>query len=290
VVVDARRCNLWRVPANTGPTQADSKLIAELAERDLVATWAQLKRWRPAGLLDPPVRPGAGRGKGRPSKFYPATAVEQATAIIKLLDIGVPLEEMAIAMFLDGVPVSEVAVGKALHSILADPKAGILDVEEREDLVERRVNHLQRRARRVPQLQQFSKMTREAGNRYALPDIINAMIYAQQLGEFPGLATVKEAATMFGASIDEAELFYDYQRDLRPDVLRDAIDTVSLEELEVARSYLEGLFGGVLPVEARQNYRFFSIGVLWFALLLPTGAIETDLTALENIAALIAKS
>jgi hypothetical protein len=197
--------------------------------------------------------------------------------------MGVPLNEMAMAMFLDGVPVSKAAVRKALHGILADPRLEILDWEAREDLAERRADHLQRRARRIPQLQQFSKMTREAGNRNAFRDIVNAMIYAQLLGEFAPKATVEEAAKMFGASIDDVNLFYDYQRDLRPDVLREAIDTVSLQELRLAQSYFEGLLG-ILSVEARQNYRFFSLGVLWFAVLLPTGEIETDLTELENIA------
>lgn len=125
-------------------------------------------------------------------------------------------------------------------------------------------------------------MTRVAGNRNAFRDIVNAMVYAQQLGEFAPYATVEEAAKMFGASINDVNLFYDYQRNLRPDVLREAIDTVSLQELRVAQSYFEGLLG-ILSVEARWNYRFFSIGVLWFAVLLPTGEIETDLAALQNI-------
>jgi hypothetical protein len=49
----------------------------------------------------------AGAGKGRPSRRYPSAAVDQAAAIRSLLDRRVPLDEMAMAMFLDKVPVTE---------------------------------------------------------------------------------------------------------------------------------------------------------------------------------------
>ena len=85
-------------------------------------------------------------------------------------------------------------------------------------------------------------------------------------------------------------LFYDYLMELGPDPLREVIDTVSLQELRAAQSYLERLPEGILPPEVRQNYRFFSIAVLAFAKLLPTGEIETDPTVLQNIASLMAES
>jgi hypothetical protein len=252
--------------------------MADLAARGLHATPAQFQRWRKARLLDPPVRPGAGRGEGRPSLEYPPAAADQAAAIIRLLGNGVPLPEMAMAMFLDAVPVSEAAVRKALHSILADPKSENLDEEAREGLAEWRVNHLQRRGRRIPLLQDLSNMTRAVGNRNALADIVNAMVYAQQLGERPSDLVVEKAAKMLGASSDDISDFYQYQIDLRPEVLREAIDTVSLQELRQAQTLLEDLPEDILPTEAKQNYQFVSINVLGFAVLLGSGDIEIDVT------------
>jgi hypothetical protein len=115
--------------------------MADLAARGLHASPEQFRRWRKARLLDGPIRQAAGRGKGRPSLEYPPAAVDQAAAIIRLRDRRVPLEEMAMAMFLDRVPVSEAAVRKALHSILADPKSKGLDEEAREYLADERIDH-----------------------------------------------------------------------------------------------------------------------------------------------------
>jgi DNA-binding transcriptional MerR regulator len=277
------------VTGKPGPTEADTRLIAELADRGLHATPAQFKRWRAAGLLDPPERPGGGRGKGRPSLCYPSAAVDQAAAIRSLLDRRVPLDEMAMAMFLEDAPVSEAAVRKALQSILADPKAEGLDEEARVYLADQRIDHLLRRSRRVSLLQAWSRMTHKAGNRGALADIVTALILALQEDTFPSDEVIDETAKILGPT-EAVTLFYDYLMELGPDPLREAIDTVSLQELRAAQSYLERLPDGILPPEARQNYRFFSIAVLAFAKLLPTGKIETDPTALHNIASLMAES
>jgi hypothetical protein len=209
---------------------------------------------------------------------------------MRLLDRRVPLDEMAIAMFLDRIPVSEAAVRKALHSILADPKSENLDEEARADLADQRVNHLRRRARRIPLLQEWSRMARAAGNRGGLDDVVPAMMYAQSEGTFPSDEAVGETVSTLGGAIDDVSLFYQYQIDFGPAALREAIDAVTLQELRTAQSYLESLPGEILPAEARQNYRLFSLAVLYFAELLPTGEIETNPAVLQNIASLLAES
>jgi hypothetical protein len=70
--------------------------MADLAACGVHATAAQFQRWRKARLLDTPIRQPASRGKGRPSLAYRRAAVDQAAAIIRLLDRRMPLEEMAI--------------------------------------------------------------------------------------------------------------------------------------------------------------------------------------------------
>jgi hypothetical protein len=196
VVADARGCNLWRVPTKTGPTQADAKLIADLATRGLDATPAQFKRWRAKGLLCPPERLGAGRGKGRPSLRYPPHAVEQAVAIIKLRGYRVPLGEMAIAMFLDHVPVSEAAIRKSIQTILADPESEKLDVEARADLADSQMERVLRTTRRIPFLQFWSKRSRQAGNRETFGRIVAAILQAASVEHFPTSDTVEETGTV----------------------------------------------------------------------------------------------
>jgi DNA-binding transcriptional MerR regulator len=264
------------------PTEADARLIAELADRGLHATPAQFKRWRAAGLLEPPERPGGGRGKGRPSLCYPPAAVDQALAIRRLLDRRVPLDEMAMAMFLEDAPVSETAVRKALHSILADPKSENLDEEARADLADQRVNHVLRRARRVPLLQEWSKMTREAGNRGALPDIVTATLHAEEAGTFPSEEAVEETTKMLGALPEDVTPFYSNLIKFGPDALRVAIDTVSLQELRTAQALLENLLTNILPPKAERNYRAYSVIVFGFAMVMRTGDIDVDAISPNN--------
>src|SRR5215203_6910581 len=99
-------------------THADLQLQAALAARGLEASPDKFKRWRAHGLLDSPPRPGRGRGRGRPSERYPEHAIDQAATIIELLDHKVPLDEMAVAMFLFGAPVSVSAIRDALQTLI----------------------------------------------------------------------------------------------------------------------------------------------------------------------------
>jgi hypothetical protein len=144
---------------------------------------------------------------------------------------------MAIAMFLDRVPVSESAVRKALHSILADPKAANLDREALEELADDRVKYVRRRGRRISLTQEWNKMSRATGNREALPDILTAIIHAQQVGTFPSDEAVEETRTMLGASTEDVVRFYEYQTDIRPAALRESVDTITMEELRAGQAY-----------------------------------------------------
>jgi len=103
VVAETSRCNVGDM-ASKAVTQADRGLLSALVDRGHRATPSQLKRWRAAGLLAPPLQRSAGRGKGRLSESYPPEAVEQAASIIELLGHSVPLEHMAVAMVVRGAP------------------------------------------------------------------------------------------------------------------------------------------------------------------------------------------
>lgn len=62
----------------SGPSVADRELIAQLAERELTVSRAQLERWRGAELLPRNTRHGCGRGRG--SVSAPAHAVVEIAA------------------------------------------------------------------------------------------------------------------------------------------------------------------------------------------------------------------
>jgi hypothetical protein len=282
VVVDAPRCNVWRVNAEAGPTEADKQLIAELADRGLHAAPAQFQRWRKAGLLDPPERPGAGRGKGRPSVCYPPSAVEQATAILKLLDRWVPLKEMALAMFLDRVPVSEASVREAIQYILVDSNSVGLDEEVRADLADQGVNKVRHRVRRVPVLQNLSKKSRQAGGRGTFEDLVTAIVHAAAVGTSPSDEAVADTARVFDISIGEGAAVYRYFNELPPEKAQKTAATISLQEIRAAQFFVENLPPEVIQPEEGRNYRFYSFMVLSFVIFIRSVNTDADLTTVAT--------
>jgi hypothetical protein len=278
VVVDARRCNVGRVSTTSGRTEADARLGAELAAHGLEATPAQFKRWRAAGLLDSPIRRDAGRGTGRPSVCYPPSAVDQATAILRLLDHWVRFKEMALAMFLDGVPVSEAAVHQAVRYILVDSKSVDLDEEARADLADQGVNGVRHRARRVPALQNLSKKSHQAGGRGTFADVVTAIVHAAAVGTSPSDEAVADTARVFDISADEGAVIYRYFNELRPEKTQKTADTISLQEIRAAQFFVESLPPEVIQPEEERNYRFYSFMVLGFVIFLRSVNTDADLT------------
>ena len=66
-------------------TRANRDLIEELAQRGVVVSATQLKRWRNAHLIPSPVQQSAGRGRGRQSVSYPVGAVERTLAVARVM-------------------------------------------------------------------------------------------------------------------------------------------------------------------------------------------------------------
>ncbi len=94
--------------------------------------------------------------------------MDQAAAIIELLQLRVPLDEMAMGMFLRGAPVAETAVRRSLLAMLPKLDADLVE-DARADHADQAIARLLRRARRIPLLQHWAKNARGAGERAALP-------------------------------------------------------------------------------------------------------------------------
>jgi hypothetical protein len=263
------------VTREPGATQADTQLIAELAGLGLHATPAQLQRWRKARLLDAPLRRAAGRGKGRPSLAYPPAAIEQATAILKLLDYWVPLKEMALAMFLDGVPVGEVAIHGAIRHILVDSNSLDLDEEARADLADQDVERVRHQARRVPALQSLRMNSRRAG-RGRFADVVTAIIHAAAVGTSPSDAANADTADVFDLSTEEAAAIYRYFERFRLEEAQKIAATISLQEIRAAQLFVDNLPSEVNPFDEERNYRFYSFLVLAFVIFIRTVSTDTD--------------
>lgn len=131
------------------PSQADSALLAALAEQSLQVSPYQLERWRAAGLLPRNRRRGLGRGHGSTSKLD-ETAVVCASALARIARQGQRLvgghvvERLAI-----GLPAAEEQVRAAFAAeldSLADRLAG--DAPDTDDGWQRRYDTAARIARR----------------------------------------------------------------------------------------------------------------------------------------------
>lgn len=112
-------------------------------------------------MLAPPMR-SLGRGRGTVSEAYPREALAQAITIIELLDCGVILSEMPVAMVVRSAPIVSIeAVRQSYLSML--PAASGSD-EERDSQAEELSARWVRRARRYPLLHHWSRRARQVGS------------------------------------------------------------------------------------------------------------------------------
>jgi hypothetical protein len=221
-------------------TQADQQLLDQLTGRGLHASARQLKRWREAGVLAPPVQRSAGRGRGRPSLRYPPEAADQAAVIVELLALRVPLDEMAMAMFLRGAPVTKTAVRRALLAMLPDEDHWTEDGDEDDagwaddpDLI---VVHLLRRARRIVSLQHWSARARGYSERargyseragLVLSDMVTGLVHLVAVRTYPSPEAEGAAAHILGTTPSETTEVLAAVEQLSPDVLRQTASTVT---------------------------------------------------------------
>lgn len=265
VVVDAGRCNVGCVTGPRTSTGADRWLMAELAATGLQATPRQFKRWREAGVLASPTQVSAGRGAGRTSVGYPTEAVAQAVTILELLDYRVPLEEMAVAMFLREAPVTEDAVRDALLSML--PRAVTDgDDEARTDLVDRSIARLLRRARRIPLLRHWSRYAggrnRQAG---VLSGVLTALFDVVYLGTYPSKHLIESTGHVLGLTTAESARFYHTLGEIDIDTLQETAKTVSLRELREAKEQLAAIVGPRQPGDDKPDFASAGLAVLAIA-------------------------
>lgn len=255
-------------PAAAGAvTEADRCLQAALAERGLSATPTQFKRWRHARLLDSPERPGAGRGRGRPSRRYPDTAVAQAITIIELLKLHVPLREMALAMFLRGAPIGVEPVRKALQVILTAGGAGSLTHLAGEDAADAYIARLRPRARRHPVLRHWARRAarslpgRAAGH---VSDMVTAVVDATATKSQPSTEAVKTTATVL--DLDEAETTAIFERisQIPLHTFGQVAETVTLTELTDAKRRMEETFSEGGDDEQKPDFKSAGLILLGF--------------------------
>lgn len=256
-------------------TKADRCLQAALAEQGLTATPVQFGRWRRARLLDSPERPGAGRGKGRPSVRYPDAAVAQATTIIELLKLGVPLKEMGLAMFVRGAPIGVEPVRQALHVILAAGDESWLTEEAAEDRADALVEHGLRRARRIPWLRHLTSRLRMLRNEApaglsddastrCLSDMLTAVVYAITTESDPSSVAVETTAQVYGLDATEISAVFARMQQLSPHTLSEVAATVTLAELHNAKCRLEESIRKSPDYDQKPNFR--AVGVILLGL------------------------
>jgi len=253
--------------ADPSCTQADRSLQAALAEQGLNATPAQFKRWRHCRILDSPERPGAGRGNGRPSHRYPEAAVAQASAIMELLKLRVPLNEMALAMFVRGAPTGIEPIRQALHVILAACGESWLAHEADEDRADALVEHVLRRARRIPLVRHWTSRAHPLSKHPTaeVSDMVTAVVYAATIGSQPSPDAVATTAAVFG--LDEAETTAVFARtqQLSPHALSQLTETVTLTELADGKRHMEELFGDGPDDGQKPDFRVAGVIILGLA-------------------------
>ncbi|MFK4036346.1 hypothetical protein ACI2LC_11165 [Nonomuraea wenchangensis] len=84
--------------ARTKPSAADTALIDHLRSLDLAVSWAQLERWRSAGVLPANTRRYLGRGKGSTSQYSQAS-LEIAEAMAHATKKGRSINEAILRIF-----------------------------------------------------------------------------------------------------------------------------------------------------------------------------------------------
>lgn len=262
--------------ASDAATRADRQLLDDLARRGVYVTARQLRRWRAAGVLAPPIRVAGGRGHGRVSVAYPPEAIEQATAIAELVARGVTLDQMPIALFLRGVPVAETALRGALLGSLTtgpapDPMSGDEDGEEGEDEEEwadradAMAQHLRRRARRHPVGRHWSARSRGHGERPGpvLQDLLTALTTPTIAELPPSDAARSTTAHVLGLSPDETDAFISTLSRLSITRLRHVAQTTTPVELAGAQTYLRSALKMPLDsLDRRPNYQATGVALL----------------------------
>ncbi len=252
MVVLADRCNL-PVVTRLGPTPADLALLDEVAALGQQVGWPQLQRWRKAGLVASPRRPGAGRGKGRPSRSYPPGTAQVVAKVVEVVAGGYSLQAAALALFLSDLPVREDVLRRALLAAL-DIAPEILtepDPDRRGDLVGELVPAVKRRARKHPLMRFWSQrshgeviMGPEWDRRQARPpEVMDNFLYAllsPVLAGEPYLDGREPLAHILGLTTPE------------PRDMEERLQTLSVENLQEAarRIPIARLRQGVVALRA----------------------------------------
>lgn len=100
----------------SGRSASDAALAVAASTRTgrTVSPW-QIERWRQWGLIEPPIREWRGRQGSR--SVYSERSLDQASAVAELARRRRPLHEVALILFVRGVPIPESAVRRAYASL-----------------------------------------------------------------------------------------------------------------------------------------------------------------------------
>lgn len=188
----------------------------------------------------------------------------QASAIIELLKLRVPLDEMASAMFVRGAPIGVEPVRKALYVILAAGGESWSTREADEDRADALVEHVLRRARRIPLVRHWTSRARTFSKHPAadLSDIVTAVVYAITTGSQPSRAAVKITAAALDINGVETSAIFERMTQISLHSLSQVAETVTLSELADAQRHLESTFSDVPDDGQQPNFRAAGIIIL----------------------------
>ncbi len=104
---------------------ATAALISACNEAGETVSARQIERWRQLDLLPRPARHALGRGRGS-TTTYPEQTVDTAVAVARSLRTGHRLDQVALVLFADGIPVPESAIRRAFIALLDQLDATIV--------------------------------------------------------------------------------------------------------------------------------------------------------------------
>lgn len=188
-------------------------------------------------------------------------------AIVELLELGVPLNEMASAMFIRGAPIEAEPVRHALQVILAAGGDSWLAGEADEDRADGLVEHALRRARRIPLVRHWGSRARTLPDHASadVSDIVTAVVYAATVGSKPSTEAAGTTAAVFGLDEDETTVLFGRMEQLSPHTLSQLVKTVTLSELADGKRQLEQIFGDAPDDGQTPNFRAAGVIILGLA-------------------------
>lgn len=237
---------------------ATAALIAACKEAGETVSARQIERWRQLDLLPRPARHALGRGRGS-TTTYPEQTAEAAVAVARSLRTGHRLDQVALVLFAEDIPVPEPAIRRAFIALLDQLDATIVADDGSDDSFARAEDFATTSQKALLRRPHWRHRRRRLRGVAESPDSafgsLITNIGRSILGDTPPPDALDEMAQAFGYSTDT-------NRAERPDappvdgaalaerlsqltlrILRTAATEVSLSDLTAARDCLIAVRG-----------------------------------------------